>query len=153
MSSRSQRRGNDWSSQRLASSQTASATARGRNAVSNSMSGTRFMIPFPSQHRCDTAPRLLCQNNNARRHRMLFRVSGWSRQARVIADANGVFVDDILVGLSVTGSVVHVPAEQLEKRVEEFAAELGFVVRGGLGGIELLLETLDLNEYFCRGGT
>ena len=50
-----------------------------------------------------------------------------------LADFDGVFVDDVLVGLGVALLVVNVPAEGLEERVEEFAADLGFVVVGRAG--------------------
>ena len=45
-----------------------------------------------------------------------------------IADADGVLVDDITVGLGVSGGVVDIPTKGLEERIEEIAAELGLVV-------------------------
>jgi hypothetical protein len=41
----------------------------------------------------------------------------------------------------IAGRVVHVPAKRFEEGIEEFAAELGFVVLAGFVGVELLLET------------
>ena len=53
------------------------------------------------------------------------------------ADLDGVLVDDVLVGLGVAGPVVDVPAEGLEERVDELAADLGLVVVAGEIGVAL----------------
>src|SRR5207253_10183195 len=54
------------------------------------------------------------------------------------ADLDGVFVDDVLVGLGVAGAVVDVPAGGGEEGVDEFSAGLGVVVRLLLiGGVVL----------------
>ena len=63
-----------------------------------------------------------------------------------LADFDGVFVDDVLVGLGVALLVVHVPAEGFEERVEELAAELGFVVVGRAVGVAVAVEPLDQVE-------
>ena len=57
--------------------------------------------------------------------------------------AEGVFVDDVLVGFGVAAGVVDVPAEGEEEGVEELAAELGFVEGGGVVGIAVALEGVD----------
>jgi len=44
---------------------------------------------------------------------------------------NGVFVDHLAVLRGEVGAVVHIPAERLEEGIEEFLAELGFVIMPG----------------------
>src|SRR5439155_25415664 len=66
------------------------------------------------------------------------------------ADLDGVLVDDVLVGLGVTLLVVDVPAEGLEEGIEEFAAELGFVVLRRAVGILVALEAL--SQFADFGG-
>ena len=44
------------------------------------------------------------------------------------ADLDGVFVNDVLVGLGQALFVVHIPAERHEQRIDELVADLGFVV-------------------------
>ena len=44
------------------------------------------------------------------------------------ADFCGVFVDDVLVGLGVSGLVMYVPSEGLEERVDKLVADLGFAI-------------------------
>jgi len=60
-----------------------------------------------------------------------------------LTDFDGVFVDDVLVGFGVAVLVVNVPAERLEEGVEEFAAELGFIVVGRAVGVAVAVEPLD----------
>ena len=73
------------------------------------------------------------------------------------ADFDGVFVDNILVCLSIAALVVNVPAERFEKRVQEFTAKLGFVVLWRAVGVDLALKALDEFEddlghsHFFRG--
>src|SRR5207249_530945 len=61
---------------------------------------------------------------------------------RRLADLDGVFMDNVFVGFGVTLLVVDVPAEGLEERIEEFAAEPGFVVLRRAVGILVALEAL-----------
>ena len=63
-----------------------------------------------------------------------------------------VFVDDVFVGFGVASGVVDVPAEGFEEGVEEFAADLGFVVLAGFVGVEVALEAFDEIEDFFWGG-
>ena len=60
-----------------------------------------------------------------------------------LADFDGVLVDDVFVRLRVALLIVHVPAERLEERVEEFAAELRFVVVRRAVGFAIAVEPLD----------
>ena len=57
-------------------------------------------------------------------------------------------MDDVLVGFGVALLVINVPAERFEERIEEFAAELRFVVLAGLVGLEVLLEAVDKLDDF-----
>jgi len=43
-------------------------------------------------------------------------------------DFDGVFVNDILVGLGITLGVAHIPAECSEKRIEKLEAEACFLI-------------------------
>lgn len=47
------------------------------------------------------------------------------------SDFDGVFMDNILVGLGVTADIFHVPAERFEHRINKFFAELCFVILTG----------------------
>ncbi len=69
------------------------------------------------------------------------------------ADLDGVFVDDVLVGFGVACLVVDVSAECVEERVDELAADLGFVVGLLLVGLGVLGEALDeLENTLWRWG-
>lgn len=70
-------------------------------------------------------------------------VVGGFGSAAGAGDFDGVFVDDVFVGVGVAGGVGHVPAECGEEGVEEFAAELGFVVIGGGVGVGVAGEAID----------
>src|SRR5262249_55043995 len=59
------------------------------------------------------------------------------------ADFDCVFVNDILIGFGIALDIVHVPAEAFEERIDEFLAQLGFVVMAGFVGLGIVLETLD----------
>ena len=59
------------------------------------------------------------------------------------ADFDGVFVDDVLVGLGVTGGVGDVPAEGVEQGIGEFSAELGFVVSAAAVGVDVAIKGFD----------
>jgi hypothetical protein len=72
-------------------------------------------------------------------------------------------VDDVLVRFGVVLLVVNGPAEGFEERVEEFAADLGFVVVGRFVGFAVAVEALDevedwwwlrhlTGKCFCRLG-
>ena len=67
------------------------------------------------------------------------------------ADADRVFVNDLLVGLGVALAVEDVPAQGLEEGVEELAAKLRFVVGAGAVRLDLGLKTLDqfLHDRRC----
>ena len=53
------------------------------------------------------------------------------------AHLDRILVDHVLVGLGVALAVGHIPAQRLEERVQELAAQLGFVVMPGavFGGV------------------
>ncbi len=59
------------------------------------------------------------------------------------SDLDGVLVDDILIGVGIAAGIVDIPAEGIEEGIEEFAAELGFVVSAGAVVVAAALETLD----------
>jgi hypothetical protein len=65
------------------------------------------------------------------------------RRLRRSADFDGVFVDDIFVGLGVTADFLHVPAERFEHRVNKFFAKLRFVVLTSFVGVALLLKAFN----------
>jgi len=65
------------------------------------------------------------------------------------ADFDRVFVNNILVRLGVALFVVDVPVEGFEQGVDEFAPDLGFVVRL-LIGVAVQLEALDQIEHGTR---
>jgi len=52
-------------------------------------------------------------------------------------------VDDVFVGVGVAGGVGDVPAQGGEEGVDEFAADLGFVVVGGGVGVAVAVEGFD----------
>jgi len=52
-------------------------------------------------------------------------------------------VDDVLVGLGVACGVVDVPAQGHEQRIEEFVAELGFVVGRSAVGVAVAVEGIE----------
>ncbi len=62
-----------------------------------------------------------------------------------------VFVDDLAVLGGKVGAVVHVPTESFKKRVEEFLAELGFVVATGAVELTRVAEAVDevLDDGWC----
>ena len=68
------------------------------------------------------------------------------RRFRRAAHADGVLVNDVFVGFGVALLVVNVPAQRLEERIKEFAAQLGFVVLAGFVSVELLFEACDQSE-------
>ena len=68
------------------------------------------------------------------------------------AHADGIFMNDVLVGFGVALLVVNVPAQRLEKRIKEFAAQLGFVVLAGFVSVELLFEAGDQIQNFPGRG-
>ena len=59
---------------------------------------------------------------------------------------DGVFVDNVLVGLGIAAVVVNIPAEGLEKGVDEFTAQLGFIVGARFVGINLLTKPVNKVE-------
>ena len=59
------------------------------------------------------------------------------------AHLDRILVDHILVGLGVVLAVGHIPAQGLEERVEEFAAQLRLVVVPGAVGGGLIAKALD----------
>jgi len=68
----------------------------------------------------------------------------------VLADADGVLVDDLLVGLSPALRVVHVPTEGFEERVDILPAQLGLAVAALEVVLAVLLERLDQSCHFRR---
>ena len=71
------------------------------------------------------------------------------------ADFYGVFVDDVLVGLGVSGLVVYVPTEGLEERIDKLVADLGFAISAyviivAVSG-ETLYEGLHGFRWLCHG--
>jgi hypothetical protein len=62
------------------------------------------------------------------------------------ADLQGVLMDDVLVGLGMTGAVEDIPAKGVKERVEELATELRLLVVGREVGIEVAAESLDAFE-------
>ena len=91
-------------------------------------------------------------------HCLAARISGATDAEGIVGrfggagEADLVFVDDVFVGFGVAGGVVDVPAEMFKEGVEEFAAELGFVVLAGFVGVEVAFETFDEIENFFWGG-
>src|SRR6266700_3800480 len=67
-------------------------------------------------------------------------------------DLDGVLVDNVFIGFGVAGGVFHVPAERLEKRIQEFAPDLGFVVVAGAVRVPVALEALNEFEDFLWCG-
>ena len=61
----------------------------------------------------------------------------------VAADLDGIFVDDVFVGLGVPLLIGNVPPERLEERIEKLPAHLGFVVALAFIGFAVLLEAVD----------
>ena len=63
----------------------------------------------------------------------------------------GVFVDDLAVLGGEVGAIVHIPTEGFKKRVEEFLAELGFVVATGAVELTRVAEAVDevLDDGWC----
>jgi hypothetical protein len=68
----------------------------------------------------------------------------------IASDCNGIFVDDILVGFGVAGSVGHIPPQGIEEGIEKFSSELGFVVTLRFIVLEIALEAG--NEVGNDGG-
>jgi hypothetical protein len=56
-------------------------------------------------------------------------------RVHVALDPDGVLVDDVLVRLGVSIAIVDVPAQGLEKRIDEFEPDLGFVIASGMVGV------------------
>ena len=77
---------------------------------------------------------------------------GFDKELAGAADADRVLMDHVLVGFGVAVLVVHVPAECLEERVNELAAELGLVVLARAAGVAVALEALDKlpDDVWCR---
>ena len=67
-------------------------------------------------------------------------------------DAEGVFGDDVLVGLGVVGGVGDIPAECGEKRVNKLLPDLGLLAVGLEVGIEVAAEGLDALKDALRDG-
>jgi len=63
------------------------------------------------------------------------------------ADLYGVFVDDVLVGLGVSGLVVDVPSKGDEQRVDKLAADLGFVISACVIIVAVSGEPLSQRQY------
>jgi hypothetical protein len=58
-------------------------------------------------------------------------------------DFDGIFVDDVFIGLSEAGSICHIPAQFLKERVDEFPAKLRFIVGLRTICIYVVVECLD----------
>ena len=65
-------------------------------------------------------------------------------------NAERIFVDDVLVGLGIALSVVHVPAKGGEEWVDEFLADPCLLVVGVNVGIEVATEGLDTLKNALR---
>jgi len=61
-------------------------------------------------------------------------------------------VDHVLVDFGVAFGVGDVPAKRGEEGVDEFTADLGFVVAAGAIGVEIPAEAVDEVEDFLRRG-
>ena len=57
--------------------------------------------------------------------------------------AEGVLVDDVLVGFGISGAIGDIPAEGFEEGIEELLAELGFIVYGGVVGFFVFAKAMD----------
>jgi hypothetical protein len=55
-------------------------------------------------------------------------------------------MDNVFISFGQALDVVHVPAQSFKERVEELAAELGFVIVPGFVRIEILFELIDQPE-------
>jgi len=73
------------------------------------------------------------------------------RRFGVAADLYGVFVDDFFICLCITLSIIYIPAEGFKEGVDEFYAELGFVVGRVSIGFDILLEALNEAGYLFQG--
>ena len=66
------------------------------------------------------------------------------------ADLDGVLVDDVLVGFGIAVFVGDVPAQGLEKGVDELPAHLGFVVGAFFVGVQVVVKGVD--QFFDTVG-
>ena len=68
------------------------------------------------------------------------------------AELDRVFVNDVFVGLGLSGRIVHVPAKRFKERIDEFLAELGLFVAGGVIGFAVQLKLFDELRDLGRTG-
>ena len=66
--------------------------------------------------------------------------------------ADSVLMDDVLVSLSKSVLIIYVPAKGLEKRINEFSSNLGFVIMPKFVGLSVTFKSFHQVHYLfgCR---